>query len=300
MNRKIIIKVVILALWAFSSQRVMCQKDPVVRLGIFTDCQYCNCPDNGVRFYALSLAKLDSCITEFNSLSLDGVFHLGDMIDHDFASYDSVLPRFRQFKPPLHLVLGNHDYMIRSEYKTGLLDHIGIEQAYYRVDLGEWSLIVLNGNDLSYFAPQTRKQRQERNEMVGALFSGLRANGMPWNGGIGSEQMQWLDGRLAEAESAGRRVIVLCHFPIYGKGDHNLFNNREMLELLSRYPCVKAYFNGHYHPGNFETVNGIHLVNFRGMVNTGKNAFAVVTLTADSILIKGYGREPDRRLGIRK
>jgi len=36
------------------------------------------------------------------------------------------------------------------------------------------------------------------------------------------------------------------------------------------------------------------------MVNTRQNAFAVVTLTADSILIKGYGREPDRRFGIRK
>jgi hypothetical protein len=41
-------------------------------------------------------------------------------------------------------------------------------------------------------------------------------------------------------------------------------------------------------------------VNFVGMVNTRVNAFAEVTLTNDSILIRGYGREPDRRLGIRK
>ena len=35
------------------------------------------------------------------------------------------------------------------------------------------------------------------------------------------------------------------------------------------------------------------------MVDTDHNAFAVVTLTDDSILIKGYGREPDRVLKIR-
>jgi manganese-dependent ADP-ribose/CDP-alcohol diphosphatase len=277
-----------------------CQSIKDIRLGILTDCQYCNCKDNGVRYYALSLVKLDSCVEEFNALQLDGVFHLGDMIDHDFSSYEPVLQCFNRFRAPLHPVLGNHDYMIKSKYKEVLLESIGMNQDHYRIDYGLWTLIVLNGDDLSYFAPQTRQQRQERDELVSALCSGLRTNGMPWNGGIGKEQMRWLESQLAGAESEGRKVIVLCHFPIFPKGDHNLFNNREVFTLLNRYHCVKAYFNGHYHAGNYQLVNGIHLVNFKGMVNSKQNSFAVVTLTSDSILIKGYGREPDRKLGIRK
>lgn len=275
------------------------QEGTPVQIGIITDCQYCDCAANGVRHYRLSLAKLDSCIQTFNALPLAAVFHLGDMIDHDYGSYDSVLPRFRQFSAPTFLVLGNHDYMIKKEYKPGLLDRLGLKDGYYRVDLGDWSLVILNGDDLSYFAPQTRQQRSERDDIVAALYSNLRFNGMLWNGGIGSGQMRWLNDQLETAQRTGRKVVVLCHFPLFSKTDHNLFNNRELFGLLDGFPCVKAYFSGHYHNGHYQVRQGIHLVNFKGMVNTEANAFSVVTLTADSILIRGYGREPSLRLGVR-
>jgi manganese-dependent ADP-ribose/CDP-alcohol diphosphatase len=57
------------------------QNTKPVRVGILTDCQYCNCPSVGNRNYMRSLSKLDSCISAFNSLSLDAIFHLGDMIE---------------------------------------------------------------------------------------------------------------------------------------------------------------------------------------------------------------------------
>jgi hypothetical protein len=111
--------------------------------------------------------------------------------------------------------------------------------------------------------------------------------------------MSWLVKQLDESERLNLKVIVLCHFPLFTKDDHNLFNNKELFRLLSAYSCVKVYFNGHYHSGSYKVMGGIHLVNFKGMVNTKTNAFSVVTLTSDSILIKGYGREPDRNLKIR-
>jgi manganese-dependent ADP-ribose/CDP-alcohol diphosphatase len=270
-----------------------------VRVGIFTDCQYCNCPAGSVRYYNLSLSKLDSCIGVFNSLSLNAVFHLGDMIDHDFSSYDSVLLRFQHFLAPLHLVLGNHDYMIKKKFKAGLLDRIGMKEDHYIVDLGKWRFIVLNGDELSFFAPQDKQQKEERDNVVYDQFEHLNLNGMIWNGGIGSVQMSWLETQLNEAEQKQMNVIVVCHFPLFTKDNHNLFNNKELFHMISRYPSVKAYFNGHYHSGSYMMKEGIHLVNFKGMVDTKINAFSVVTLTSDSILIKGYGREPDRNLKIR-
>jgi predicted phosphodiesterase len=305
--------------YAFTS---LAQDAGNVTIGIFTDCQYCNCEANGNRQYRLSLAKLDSCIEMFNSLKLDAVFHLGDMIDHNYASYDSVLPRFAKFKAPLNLVLGNHDYMIKTKYKAGLTEHIGlmenrqkvhtgwIQDRYsmkngkipgtYTVTIGNWRFIVLNGDDLSYFAPQDKEQTDERNDMVGQQYMELKANGMPWNGGIGRKQMLWLDEQLKAGGAEGKNVIILCHFPLFGKENHILFNSREVFALISSYPCVKAWFNGHYHAGAYFYKDGIHLVNFKGMVDTKKNTFAVVTLTTDSIFIKGYGRETDRELVIRK
>ena len=271
-----------------------------VRVGIFTDCQYCNCPSSGNRYYALSLSKLDSLIVELNSLSLDAVFHLGDMIDHDYKSFDSVLPRFQQFRSPLYLVLGNHDYMIKKKFKPGLLDRIGMKKDHYIIDIANWRFIVLNGDDLSFFAPQDKKHKEERNDIVYDQYGQLHLNGLPWNGGIGKEQMSWLESQLEESERSNLKVIVLCHFPLFTKDNHNLFNNKELFRLISRYVCVKAYFNGHYHSGNYKMIEGIHLVNFKGMVDTEQNAFSVVTLTSDSILIKGYGREPDRNLKIRR
>ena len=270
-----------------------------VRVGIFTDCQYCNCPSLGVRNYRLSLAKLDKCIRKFNSLPLDAVFHLGDMIDHDYESYDSILPRFHEFTAPLHLVLGNHDYMIRKRYKPGLKDHIGMKEDHYVADFANWRFIVLNGDDISFSAPQDKKQKEERNELITTLYSQLRLNAMPWNGGIGRDQLAWLKARLDQSQRDGLNVIILCHFPLFSRANHNLFNNEEVFNLISGYACVKAYFNGHYHAGDYKIKEGIHLVNFMGMVDTDENAFSVVTLTSDSILIRGYGREPDRNLRIR-
>jgi len=278
--------------WAQSS-------NPIV-LGILTDVQYCDCDPLGIRNYRLSAAKLDSCVAAFDTLPLDAIFCLGDMIDHQYESYDTVLPRFRNLKAPFYPVPGNHDYMIRGARKQEVPGLLGLQNSYYAVDLGGWLFLALNGNDLSYFAPQSKAQKKERNEMVSDLFSSLRFSGMAWNGGIGKAQAQWLKEQLSQAEEEGKKVILLCHFPLVAPHNHTLFNNREIFALIQPYSCVKAWFCGHYHSGGYQENDGIHLVNFHGMVDTPVNAFATVTLTDDSILISGYGREPSRNLPIRK
>jgi manganese-dependent ADP-ribose/CDP-alcohol diphosphatase len=276
-----------------------CQQQEPVVVGILSDCQYCDCDRSGERYYTLSLQKLDSCVADFNTRLLAAIFHLGDMIDHRFGNYDSVLPRFMKFNAPLYLVLGNHDYMIKAEYKPGLLDYLGMKEGNYRVDFGGWTFVVLNGDDLSFVAPQSKEQKKERNDIADDLYSSLKPNALFWNGGIGSVQMKWLEEQLIKAQSEGQKVIIICHFPIFSRKDHNLFNRMEVFNLINSFSCVKAYFCGHYHEGSYTEAGGIHFVNFKGMVNTTANAYATVRLTADSIIIEGAGRETSRRLGIR-
>jgi len=279
---------------------VLGQDQERLRIGILTDCQYCNCLPNETRYYSASLKKLDSCITDLNALKLNAIFHLGDMIDHDFSSYDSILTRFRQFSPSLNLVLGNHDFAVAKEKKGEVLQKVGLEKGNYSVDIGSWRFIILNGDDLSYLAPQDKERKSERGSLLLDLISSLHTNMMPWNGGIGKDQLNWLEYLLKEADSLKQKVVILCHFPVYPFTWYNLWNDRELVELMTNHPSVKAYFNGHFHPGNYGYYKGIHFITFKGMVVTPGNSYAIVTLTSDSILIEGRGREENRILPLIK
>jgi len=64
---------------------------------------------------------------------------------------------------------------------------------------------------------------------------------------------------------------------------------------------AKAVFCGHRHSGGYSLRNGIHYVNFKGMVEGENNRFAVVTINPvnGTIIIKGHGDEKDHHLQCR-
>ena len=125
-------------------------------------------------------------------------------------------------------------------------------------------------------------------------------NAKDWNAGMSGRQLAWIAERLAAAQDAGDRVILLGHYPIYPPSDHALWNADAMTDLLAASPAALAYLCGHDHRGGCAERNGVHFVNFRGMVDTAhQNAFAVLSVFDDRIEIAGQGREPDRRLPVR-
>lgn len=268
-------------------------------IGIVTDVQYCACEPNDIRFYNNSIAKLDSCIKYFNSQPLDFVAHLGDAIDRDFQSFDVILPRFMRSTAPVYFVLGNHEFNVQEEFKTQVLSKIKMKNDYYSISKGEWLFIFLNGNDLSFRAPQDSMQKTERDTLYAKLLRTGRCNTGKANGGLSFKQFEWLKNQLEEAVKTNKKVIVMCHFPIFPVACHSLFNDEELTAMLTNYKCVKAYFCGHNHAGGYALKDGIHYINFIGMVDTETSlAFAKVTLTQDSIFVNGHGREPSRRLKI--
>lgn len=270
-----------------------------ITIGIVTDVQYCPCEPNNIRFYNNSLAKLDSCIKYFNSANVDFVAHLGDAIDRDFNNFDVVLPRFMNSTAPVYFVLGNHEFSVEEEYKTQVVSKLKMKNDYYTISKDDWLFIFLNGNDLSFRTPQDSLQKAERDSLYAKLIRTGRCNTGKANGGLGSEQLGWLKNHLEEADMKQKKVIVMCHFPIYPVACHSLFNDEELTALLTNYKCVKAYFCGHNHAGGYALKDGIHFINFKGMVDTETSpAFAKVTLTQDSLLVEGRGREQSRRLKI--
>ena len=223
---------------------------------------------------------------------VDFTVNLGDLIDRDFSSFEPVMKIINDSELKTFIIAGNHDYSVSKELKNSIPMLTESEKGYYSVIYRNFRLIFLNGNEVSTYASADPEKVKEAEALISGMKEAGSVNAVEWNGGIGKEQINWLTQQLDEAAGQNEKVILLCHFPVAPENIHNLFNCNTILELLSRYRNVVAWFNGHNHAGNYARVNGIHCLTFRGMVETAdSNSFAIVRVFADRLLIEGYGRE---------
>ncbi len=265
------------------------------QFGVIADCQYCSDPGTGVRKYSMSVEKLERCVDHLNTLDLDYVVHLGDFIDRDFESFDVVNPIYHRLAFPKYHVLGNHDFSVVDDRKKDVPGKLGLASRYYDFAVKGWRFVVLDGNDISFYAhPANSPEHQETVD----YYERNKIDSPDWNGAVGPRQVSWLEKVLEQAAQVGEKVVLYCHFPVYPENVHNLWNAREIVSVIERFPCVKAYLNGHNHAGNYGIRNGVHYLTFKGMVDTGETAYATVTVHEDRLEISGYGRESNRILEI--
>jgi len=271
---------------------------PNFSFGIIADVQYSKEVSVGTRFYSNSLKKLSDAILDFNTRELSFVIQLGDLIDKDFESYDSVLSVFNKIKTDKYHVLGNHDYNVDEKNKVKILDEMGLVSSYYGFVSNGWRMIILNGNDLSSYAPKNSSEHTEESETFFQKIKDSAAiNAQNWNGGLSSTQISWLQENLQQASLSGEKVILFCHFPVFPSRAENLWNDVDLITILESYDCVKAFFSGHYHAGNYAKKRGIHYLTFQGMVETeDQNAYSIIEVYSDHLQIRGFGREPNRIL----
>lgn len=269
-------------------------------IGIIADCQYCNCETKGNRFYKQSISKFKSAIKKLNTKKLDYTIHLGDFIDRNFESLDSVLPIWNSLKSEKYHVLGNHDFSVSDSLKPLVPTKMGLKNRYYSFIKNNWRFIVLDGNDLSYYGVITNSKKKETDSLFNLLKNEDEPNLQTWNGGLSSDQLQWVKEELNQAKNKNEYVGFYCHFPAGRNGDaHNLWNYKQFLQIIEGYENVKFYFNGHNHNGDYLEKNNVHHLTFKGMLDTeNTSAFATAKFTKDSIFIKGYGREITRALKI--
>lgn len=274
---------------------------PLFRFGVIADVQYCNCePATAMnRYYRRSADKLSDCLATLARHDLRFILDLGDLIDRDFASFDTILPVYQTGNVPVHRTLGNHDYAVNVTHLDDITRRLRIDPlGYYFVEYDAWRLIVLNGNEVSLFATRAGTPlRQEAERTLTALQQREAPNAQEWNGGVSETQLAWLNQQLAQAQRSGQSVIVAGHYPLYPAGGLNLWNDAAVIAVLEQYPSVVAYFNGHHHDGNYGYQHGIHYVNFKGMVDTeDENTFAVVAVYDNRLEVEGFGREESREL----
>ncbi|MCD6354905.1 MAG: metallophosphoesterase [Prolixibacteraceae bacterium] len=271
-----------------------------MQIGMFADCQYCNCEPHGSRFYRNSLFKLKKCISTFNkNKNIEFVVGLGDLIDHNFSSFDSVQQVLNTSKNRIFNVPGNHDFSVEQSFIDKVPEKLHLPKTYHTFSKKGWQFIFLNGNEITLQSNNPEIVSQAK-QFIKKLTFAHQPNNKEWNGGMSETQINWLEKQLQKAQKRHRKVVLFCHYPLLPTGVHNLWNAEKVLNLLQNYSCVKAWFNGHNHAGNYAFQNGIHFINLKGMIETkSENAFCVVTLSKDKIQINGFGREKDKTLKIK-
>lgn len=286
-----------------------CENNPgfseqAVRFGVVADVQYAEKPEAMGRHYVASRGALERCVTDLASKAPAFVIQLGDMIDggpnaeQELKTIDGV---YRQLPMPRYHVMGNHDFA--GIDRPAVLDILGIDQSYYCFDHGSWRFVVLDTQDMAIQGgwAENSGHYQQSVAMLESLKATGAENAQEYNGGIGTEQKQWLRNLLEQADADGKKAIVFGHLPLMPVGEkHTLWNGSQIVELFESHSCVKAYFCGHQHGDGYTFENGIHYVTFEAMVDAADKdgAWAVVSATSDGLLIEGSGAVTSRQLAI--
>lgn len=271
---------------------------PLFTFGVMADVQYADQDNAGTRYYRLSPKKLAEAVDSFNRYKVSFVLSLGDFIDKNFSSYDTLNPITARLNMHLYHALGNHEFSVNDNEKGKVLEKENLQKPYYSFEKSNWRFVIINGNDVSLHAHSKGSPAYKEAE---ALLQQLKADSLrqaqTWNGAVGKEQLEWLEKELATAQKKKQKVIIACHFPLYPDGATELlWNAKEVRALIKKYPCVVAYLNGHVHKSQYFFEKGVHYVSFCGMVELGDNAFALVTAYSNRLEIKGFGKELSRTL----
>ena len=279
-------------LWSCTSVR---DDTPILKFGIFADTQYADCPSENMRFYREALQKLDTCINCFNKENVQFTINLGDIIDRKNNDLNIIKSYLCRLNNEVYHITGNHDYKEVTDNSV-LYRQLDMPTEYYWFKKGNWVFIMLNTNEVAAYANVNGTEKeQELTEMLDKIKQTGGKQGYRWNGGASRKQMEWLDHLLAECEGNKNNVLLFSHHPFYPFSEFTALNNVEILETISRYSCVKAVISGHHHAGAFGYYKGIPMITQEGMVETeNQNAYSIVEITRDSILVRGYGRVPSR------
>lgn len=279
-----------------SSRQNILQK-PFFSFGIIADIQYADIDPAGSRFYRNSIDKLRDAVSGLKSDSVDFLINLGDMIDKNYDSFNPVMEIIGSSGIKTYNIAGNHDYSIDPQYKKQIPFMSDQEEGYYYFIYKKFRFILLDGNDISTYKSNNKESIKQGEDLISTVKTSGEINGMDWNGGIGSNQLIWLNRQLEEAWLNNEKVFLICHFPVFPESTHNLLNYKEILTILEKYKNIIAWLNGHNHEGNYGYFNTIHCITFKGMVETeNTNSYALIEVYNNKIMIRGYGNEKSRIL----
>lgn len=312
------------------------QASPLLRFGAIADVQYANVDDGWnftgtqARRYRGALECLRRAIKDWKvGPTLHFVADLGDIIDQQCEtqgdSHDCLARVLKVWEDlPCHVIhlLGNHElYNFNRAECARLIPNI---TPWYRCfqPVEGWRFVILDPYDLNvvekgggeavedgiqylsfYNANDLRAPRGSVDVTKGLV--GLQRRFLPMGGGVGKEQLQWLENEVATAKARNERVVILTHVPLHPLAtvrEALLWNYNEVLAVLERVgPGVVALvLAGHYHSGGYTMDEfGTYHVTLQSPLHCNEDdprCHCTIEIWKDRIEILGCGLVPGRIL----
>jgi hypothetical protein len=226
----------------------------MVKFLLFSDFHY------GKDHYIRTLDDLDKILKRGADEGVDFVMQCGDFcIDpsHSPELYRAFLDN--KYGLPVYGVVGNHDLEIADgntvELIAGLQSNREIvkpypEATYWYADVNNIRLV---GLDTNY--SQKRDTLEWEHTRPGTASCNMKndhlAEATP-------EQMEWLDGVLADAQAKGQKVVIFSHHPFSGCFIFPHTNSDEMQALLAKYKKTGVLcINGDLHAEFYAGIKGV-------------------------------------------
>jgi manganese-dependent ADP-ribose/CDP-alcohol diphosphatase len=283
-----------------TSNEIRMTESPLLSFGIVTDLHYMD-RDDGVNFdgtqvrrFRQSLQILQSASNSFKNNQTHFNMLLGDILDGKAKKFgiqeqciETILRTTEATFQDWYFTLGNHEFynFCRSELYQKLIpkSHLSIctpSSLYYHFSpVPGFRCIVLDGYDISIMESSTTQYAQYAENLIRTKnhnyasgnhcwFEGIEGNDMryvPFNGGIGSEQINWLRETLINSSLSKEKCFIFSHIPIFleaSKYPNLLWNCEEVLEIMHKSVprgTILACISGHDHDGGYARDEcGIH------------------------------------------
>lgn len=143
-----------------------------------------------------------------------------------------------------------------------------------------------------------------------AGLEGVGARWAPFNGGMGPQQLVWLENVLVKANLESQNVIVLSHVILHPKATpcencHTLlWNYHEVLDVFAKHTCVKIVLAGHaHHNGYFYCPQtNVHHVSIPSPLEapgeTVEHTYGILEIDRGKAFIRGRGYVESRAMDI--
>jgi len=310
------------------------EERPLFSFGVIADVQWADTDDGSnydktvMRRYRGAFRTLERAVGWWNLLLEPPTFiaQLGDIIDGvnvDLGQSDSALEAalaaLRCAPCPAVSIVGNHELynfdraqLARASGEGAWLKH-GDKEFHSFAPAAGWRVVVLDPYQLALIGhAQDDPRRLAAVDLIGRENPSVDPSGaggewfkdvtgynrrfVPYNGGLGGEQLTWLRAELAAAAAASERVVIMCHVILHPKacgGGTMVWDYPEALEVIRSEPaagCVVAVLCGHDHFGGYHRdEHGVHHCTFCSPLNRGDegSAFGLVNVRDDSLEVVG-------------
>ncbi|KAL1496478.1 hypothetical protein AB1Y20_016432 [Prymnesium parvum] len=244
------------------------------------------------------------------------------------VAFEKVVTELQRCTAPMYHAIGNHE-LYNFDWPS-LRRKLNLPERGWRVAPDEpaceadfsfvvqpvagWSFLMLNAYEVSVMQHEeldghgeaVRLMREYNpNDVLGDnqgqvdYFSGLSGRKMkyvPFNGGVGARQMQWLRKEVVSARERGDRIVILSHLPVLADASSHrtlMYDCDEVLRILHEDGCghVVAVFAGHLHRGGYAVDGeGVHHVTLRSPLSHD-DCFGRVEVYDDRLELRGNGEQ---------